>query len=47
MVPMAVSASMLAFSRFMSESAALEKVMSFSVWMRREFTSRTRLRSAR
>ena len=44
---MAVSASMLAFSRFMSESDALENVMSLSVWMRRLFTSRERLRSAR
>ena len=44
---MAVSASMLAFSRFMSESLALENVMSLSVWMRRLFTSRARLRSAR
>lgn len=44
---MAVSASMLAFSRFMSESNAFENVMSLSVWMRRLFTSRERLRSAR
>ena len=47
MVPMAVSPSMLAFSRFMSLSSALEKVMSSYTFIRREFICRTRVRSAR
>ena len=47
MVPIAVSPSMLAFSRLMSQSDADMKVRSSYIFIRVEFISRALVRSAR